>query len=144
MSFACEALYLVEPRPELAVRLREQPIGDLAEILLETRLFRHKEGGHTAWRDSDWEAIAKLLFLVSLMDYAPLDEAVVFCELFESKTVSIATFDRWFQLRRFEVDENLDNLITGLRDCHLDIDLTGQPVADHWLASVRTSKDGNS
>ena len=69
MSFLHEALYLVEPLPALAEHLRARVNPDLAEILLEPRLFRRKEGGNSDWLHADREAAVKLLFLASLREY---------------------------------------------------------------------------
>jgi hypothetical protein len=135
MSFLYDALYLVEPLPALAEHVRGRVDPDLVEVLLEPRLFRQREGGNSDWLHADREAAAKLLFLASLREYAP--QSSEFAAVFGSAVVSVALFDRWFHLRRFEVDQELGLLERWLRKCSLPVEPTGSFVVDRWLNGVR-------
>lgn len=137
MSFRYEAFYLVEPRPELADQLRGRVEPALADVLLEPRLFRRLEGGNSDWLQADREAAAKLLFLASLREYAPLDEPAGFAAVFGSAGLSVGLFDRWFVARRLLVDQELDLLERWLRECPDGAEPTGMPVVDRWLTELR-------
>jgi len=130
MSFRCDVLYLVEPLPALAERLRHHTDPGLAELLLEQRLFRRRAGGNSDWMHADGEAAAKLLFLASLREYTPLDQPAGFIAAFGSACVSVAVFDRWFRVRRFEVDNELELMEQWLRECPLPVESTGRFVVD--------------
>jgi hypothetical protein len=139
MSFFCDAFYLVEPLPALAQHLRGHADPNLTEILLEPLLFRRREGGSSDWLNADREALAKLLFLASLREYAKSEEG--FAALFGSASVSVAVFDRWFQVRRFEIEQELELLEPGLRESPLPVEPTGRLAVDEWLSKVRGSAE---
>jgi hypothetical protein len=82
-------------------------------------------------------AQAKLLFLASLREYTPLDEAAGFAAVFGSPVVRVEVFDRWFQVRRFEVDQEMNVLEARLRECPLTVEVTGRRVVDSWLSQTR-------
>ncbi len=137
MSFLHDALYLVEPLPALVAHLRERVDRDLAEVLLEPRLFRRREGGNSNWLHADGEAAAKLLFLASLREYDSLQSPEGFAAVFGSAAVSVALFDRWFQVRRLVVDQELELLEPWLRNCPQPVESTGRFMVDRWLSGVR-------
>src|SRR6516165_6604384 len=99
MSFLHDALYLDEPLPALIERLRNRGDLDLAEILLQPRLYRQQESDRSGWLDADNLAAAKLLFLAALREYTPLQEPAEFAALFDSACVSVAVFDQWFRIQ---------------------------------------------
>jgi hypothetical protein len=138
MSFPYDALYLVEPLPALADRLRQSDDAGLADLLLEPRLYRQREGGNSDWLFADREEVAKLLFLASLREYSPLDGPAGFAAVFGEACVSAAVFDRWFRLRRFMVEDDLATLEVRLRECPLPIVPSGRFVVRRWLAGVHS------
>jgi hypothetical protein len=137
MSFPHEALYLVEPLPALSDRLRGWGDDDFAAVLLDPRLFRRVEVSGSAWLHDDRLVQAKLLFLASLREYTPLGEAAGFAAVFGSPVISVEVFDRWFRVRRFEVDQEMDVLEARLRECPLPVEITGRQVVDWWLSQTR-------
>jgi hypothetical protein len=138
MSFPYDALYLVDPLPALAVRLSQSDNAGLADVLLEPRLYRQRDGGNSDWLFADREETAKLLFLASLREYSPLDGTDGFAAVFGEACVSTAVFDRWFRLRRFMVDLELEALEVRLRDCPLPIVPSERFVVRRWLAGVQS------
>jgi hypothetical protein len=104
---------------------------------MEPRLFHQREGGNSDWLHADREAAAKLLFLASLREYGLLQRAEGFAAVFGSAVVSVALFDRWFRVRRFAVDQELELLELWLRECPLPVEPSGRFVVDRWLSGVR-------
>jgi hypothetical protein len=137
MSFRHEALYLVEPLPALADRLSGWSDDDFAAVLLDPRLFRRVEVSGSAWLHDDRLVQAKLLFLASLREYTPLQESAGFAAVFGSPVISVEVFDRWFRVRRFEVEQEMDLLEARLRECPLTVEATGRQVVDWWLSQTR-------
>jgi len=137
MSFPYDALYLIEPMPVLADRLHQHCDAGLADVLLEPRLYRQREGGNSDWLFADREETAKLLFLASLREYDPLGSPAGFAAVFGEACISAAVFDRWFRLRRFMVDDELGALEARLRECPLPVESSGGFVVGRWLAEVR-------
>ena len=137
MSFLYDALYLVEPQPALAEHLRGRLDPGLTEVLLEPRLFRRREGGNTDWTHADGEAATKLLFLASLQEYDGVHTVEGFAGAFGSGAVSVEVFDRWFRVRRLQVDQELDLLEPWLRACSLVVEPSGRYLVDRWLVEVR-------
>ena len=139
MSFLCEAFYLIEPRPELANHLRDRVEPGFADVLLEPQLYRREECSRTVWFEGQRLAQAKLLFLTSLREYTPVADDTGFAAVFGSRAISVGLFDRWFVIRRFQVDQELDLLTPRLRE-HLDqIEPPCIPLVDQWLTDLRDS-----
>jgi hypothetical protein len=137
MSFKFEAFYLVEPRPELAEHLRGRVESDFADVLLDPQLFRREEHSRTMWFEPQRLAQAKLLFLASLRQYTPLADDAGFAAVFGSAAISVEQFDRWFTVRRFQVDEELNVLEGWSRQFIGRVEPSGVPLVDEWLAEVR-------
>src|SRR5438874_1170964 len=110
MSFVFDAFYLIEPRPELRQHLRDRTDPDFADILLESILIRNREGGQTVWMPDNYANKIKLLYLARLREYTPLmgDEDAE--RLLGSSRVSVWVFDRWWSIRRLEVENDADEL----------------------------------
>jgi hypothetical protein len=136
VSFRCEAFYLIEPRPELANHLLGQVDPDFAEVLLEPRLYRRQEGGNSAWLHADRLAQAKLVFLASLREYDLVVDDAGFAAVFGSAVVSVELFDRWFTVRRLEVEQELELLEARLREPGLRVEPSGRPLVDLWLSAA--------
>ena len=137
MSFRYEAFYLVEPRPELADHLRGRVEPDFAGVLLEPQLYRREEYSRSMWFEPQRLAQAKLLFLASLREYTPVADDEGFAAVFGSSAISVALFDRWFVVRRFQIEQELDLLEPRLRD-HLDrVESSDIPLVDEWLSELR-------
>src|SRR5262245_23336651 len=96
MSFHYEAYFLVEPRPELAGRLRGRVEPDFADVLLEPQLYRRRENSGSMWFEPSRLAQTKLLFLASLCQYTPVADSAGFAAVFGSAAISVGLFDRWF------------------------------------------------
>jgi hypothetical protein len=136
MSFGFDAFFLIEPRPALAERLAGRTDPDLAALLMQPTLIRKKEVSGSEWPHADRLAQVKLLYLASIADYTPLDAPDEFESLLGSARFSGALFDRWWVVRRLEVDEDWEELEAMLR-ARLDrAEPTEKPRIDQWLSSL--------
>ncbi len=136
MSFRYEAFYLVEPRPELAERLRDCVAPELADLLMEPLLYRRQENTGSNWLAAERLLQVKLLFLADLRQYTPLAEDAGFTRVFGSAQISMALFDRWWTARRFQVEEELETLEERLCSCKDRIEPTGSSKVDDWVSSL--------
>jgi len=136
VSFRYEAFYLVEPRSELAGHLRGRVEPDFADVLLEPRLYRREEHSRSAWFEPQRLAQAKLLFLASLREFTPVADDAGFAAVFGSAVISVALFDRWFVVRRLQVEQELDLLERWLREHLGRVEPTGMPTVDQWLSEL--------
>jgi hypothetical protein len=136
MSLSYHALFLIEPRPDLAERLIGRVEADLAELLLQPVLIRRRESTGAEWPHVERLAQAKLLYLASISEYPPLDDPAGFEAVFGSARFSLALFDRWWVIRRLVVDEEWEDLEARLRDRLDRVEPTDQPQVDHWLSSL--------
>jgi hypothetical protein len=144
MSFLYDAYYLVEPRLELAPQLYGKTDAEFAELLLEPSLIRNVEGGRTIWKNDNHAATVKLLFLARLREYDPLSADSDAERLLGSSRINVATFDRWWTLRRFVVDESCEDLIAFLRAARAKVDACGDELVAAWLASVLKPNNDDS
>jgi hypothetical protein len=96
------------------------------------------------WSEPARLAQAKLLFLASLREYTPIADETGFAAVFGSATIGVSLFDRWFVIRRIQIEEELDVLEPRLRE-HLDrVESTGIPVVDQWLSDLNGQSDSRS
>jgi hypothetical protein len=108
-----------------------------AELLLEPVTYGCQESGPTG---SPERLLAiKLLFLASLRDYDDLAGDSGFTRLLGSPHISEHLFERWWTVRRFEVDEELEDgtIATKLRPYLDHVDRTGNPRVDSWRDELR-------
>ena len=75
----------------------------------------------------------------SLRDYTPLADDAAFTCVLGSPHISVSLFDRWWTMRRFEVDRelNADMVEADLRPLLDRVEPTGHPQVDEWLATLR-------
>ena len=133
-----EAFYLIDPRPDLPARLAGRVDPDLAELLTEPVVLSHTEGGcHSLWQPEDHALRVKLVFLASLRQYDTLETDASVEAVFGSSRISAALFDRWWTIRRLEIDDDTERL-EPLLVKHLDrVQRTGNEVVDRWLDRTR-------
>ncbi len=132
-----DALYMIEPSAALPEHLRGRVEPDFAEVLLEPQLYRRAEHDRSMWLKPQRLAQAKLLFLASLRQYAPIDDDDKFSAVFGSAAISVDLFDHWFMIHRLGIDDDLDNLEVGLRAVIDRVVPPGIPLVDSWLSELR-------
>jgi hypothetical protein len=136
MSFLIDAFYVIEPRPEFRQHLWGRTEPDFADILLESVLIRHREGGRTTWRLANYEAKIKLLYLARLREYTPLAADEDAERLLGSARVSVPVFDRWWSIRQMEVEDDAEELVGFLRLMRARVDLPDDELVVDWLKGV--------
>src|SRR5215510_7399036 len=115
MSFRIVAYYLIQPRPELAEWLRPRTEPDVVELLTERQLIANDEFvGRTHWRDDENALRVKLLFVANLRDLIPLKDDDSCEAILGSREISVALFDRWWTVERFELEANADDYMAEL------------------------------
>lgn len=132
-----DAYYLIEARPALSERLVGRVKDDFREFLLEPLMLTNGEGGRTAWRDEDHCLTVKLSFLASLKDYVELSADGSFLELFGAVKLSTSLFDKWWTIRRFEVDDSVEELQPFVKVAAQLMDPTGNSLVDRWIERCR-------
>ena len=118
------AFYLIEARPELSERVPILSDPVLERHLLEPEMISKLEGGRSRWTKEDHTLTIKLLFLAQIKEYTPLSSDAVFERLFGSHRLSTSLFDRWWTIRRFEVNESAEGLYSELKRFRHLVDLT--------------------
>jgi hypothetical protein len=139
MSFRFDAFYLIEPRPDLRPQLLGQTDRDFAEMLLDCVLLSNKEGGRTVWTNENHAATVKLLFLARLQEYGPLASDEDAERLLGSSRINVATFDKWWTIRRFVVEENCEELVQFLRAAREKLDRPQNEIVAAWITQVMGS-----
>ena len=135
-----EAYYLIRPKERLARRLSASP-SDMADILLETRLWSCGEGGRTVWGTEEYEAKVKLLFVANLVSEYSHDAD--FHQLFDDLTVSVEVFDTWWSLERYTVDETCETIESQLSPAVVNsIVEPSVPLVDKWVSYLREKVSG--
>jgi hypothetical protein len=126
--------YLIEPRPELAARLRERCDADFAEALLEPELFSNDEADRSSWRNADHVLLIKLLYLARIREYTPLASNADASRILDSDRISIDVFDQWWTIRRLTFEGSAHALRDYLRPpISGNIVRTGNALVDSWL-----------
>lgn len=126
-----DAYYVCRGKPALLNNKGLDP--DLIEILAEPKLFKHSEGGITAWSWHHYEIEIKLLILCYFKQQYESDEFLV------SAPVSLDFFDQWWTLERFfslenDLDVILDNLPAELISAFVP---TGNDLVDSWIRGLK-------
>jgi hypothetical protein len=135
-----DVFYLVEPRAELIERLRTRVEPDFADLLLEPRLYRCRHIDRDIWFPQNRLVQTKLLFMAALREYSPISEDEGFANAFGSAMINVELFDRWYTVRFFFLEGQLEELEPELRDCLDQVQETGDCVVDKWLAELRERK----
>lgn len=103
VSFQIDYHYLVEPTPELAVRVRAALDDDFASVILERVVVSKLHVAmHSAQADEANAVALKLAFLSLLRVDRFWDTPTQFEEVFGSATLSPELFDRWWTLTEVE------------------------------------------
>jgi hypothetical protein len=135
-----DVFYLIEPRAVLAEHLRERVEPDLVDVLLEPRLYRCKHSDRSVWFEQNRLVQTKLLFMAAQRGYSPISDDEGFANAFGSATINVGLFDRWYTVRCFRIEDQLEDLEPRLRECLDSVRETGNPVVDEWLAELRARK----
>ena len=143
-----EAYYIFTPTEELRRKIDGCGI-EGADLLLDGQLWTSAEGGHTVWREADYEARVKVLFLARLRtEYVELvEEKDPFHELVEELlgySPSVAeTFDRWWTLVRYggndDVVGDVEQFVS--RSSLGGFDPTGRVLVDEWIRALMEKKE---
>jgi hypothetical protein len=101
------AMYLIEPLLSLAAFLTAR-VSDavLREMLLQPVVLANTEGGKTDWTADDETEYVKLVFLASLHEYNTLVSDEGFAAAFGTDVLSVELFDRWWSIRRLDIDND--------------------------------------
>jgi hypothetical protein len=112
------AVYLIEALPSLAAFLAAR-VSDmvLLELLLRPVVLTNHEGGKSDWTAVDHTEYVKLVFLASLHDYDTLVSDDGFATAFGTDVLSVELFDRWWSIRRLEIDNDTDWYVPQLAGC---------------------------
>jgi hypothetical protein len=112
------ALYVIEALPALSVFLSARLSDEvLLGLLLQPRVLANREGGKTTWTEADNTTLVKLFFLASLHDYDTTVTDEGFREVFETDQLTEDMFDRWWSIRRLEIDNDTDWYMPLLAGC---------------------------
>lgn len=101
MSFLIDHYYLIEPRPQLAERVRTTLDANFASVVLE-RVVVAKEHNGPHVVDDAHAVTLKLAFLSLLRVDRIWDTPTQFEEQFGSARLSVDLFDRWWTLAAIE------------------------------------------
>jgi hypothetical protein len=109
---------------------------DIADILLEPVLIRNREGGQTVWMPDNYANKIKLLYLARLREYTPLAADEDAERLLRSSRVSTSVFDRWWSIRRLEVENDTEELVHFLKRVQDKVDPPNDEYVAGWLERV--------
>src|SRR5262249_38694817 len=126
----------IEPRPQLAQHLRGRTEPDFADILLESVLIPNREGDRIVWTAASHATRLKLLYLARLREHTPLASAPDAERVLGSARVSATLFDRWWTIRRREVENDREELVCSLRPVQGKIDPPDDELVAAWLQAV--------
>lgn len=112
------AVYLIESLPVLAAFLAAR-VSDavLLELLLRPVVLANHEGGKTDWKAEDNTEYVKIVFLASLHDYTPLVSDEGFAAVFGTDELTVELFNRWWSIRRLDIDNDTDWYMPLLAGC---------------------------
>ena len=105
-------------------------------MLMQPALIRKKEVTGSEWSHDDRLGQVKLLYLASIADCTPLDDPAEFESLLGSPRFSGALFDRWWVVRRLEVDEEWEELEAMLRARPDRAESADDQRIGQWLSSL--------
>lgn len=127
------AFYLIDPLPTLRARLQLLNDHELEQLLLDSVMLSHQEGGRSFWSAEDHTHIVKLLFLAQLKEYKQLSCEDDFEKIFESSRINTEVFDRWWTIRRLMVDEAAESLYPSIKQLYHLVDRTENDHVNEWL-----------
>jgi hypothetical protein len=127
-----EAYYVIKPKLELLDKLDGY---ENSEVLTEKVLWQGSEGGRTAWTESDYICRVKLLFLLHIKyEYSNIEEYKI---IMEHNPISIESFDKWWKIERYVVEENIKNIEMSIKELKgVSIQNTNKPVIDSWIDNL--------
>lgn len=134
------AYFLIEPKSE-ALEVFPAVAEDLADLLLEPLMVSRCFAGRSVWRTQELELVVKLLFVARMREYSPLSRDEDAIRVLGSSDVSTALFDRWWSIRRLNVDETSEEMESYLAALYHRVVPTGNEVVDDFLSSFSRSED---
>ena len=135
-----DAIYVIEPKPELVMLLRDKTNADFAGFMSDRTCFHSDEGGRTAWDATDYELRMKLVFLCTLLDHSPLSEPESFRTVFGNTPLSEALFDRWWTIERLEFDDDRSTLEKEHSNTIARLAPTSNELVNGWIGEHRDSE----
>lgn len=128
---------LISPKPNLVSKIEAAKDADLNDMG-EPSLWTAQEADRSSFRPSDREALVKLLFVDTLM--RERSDAASFKQVFDGLSATIAGFDRFWTLLRFDFDtpaeDALEELL-GYRDVDSMIPTGSDGLDDFLIESKR-------
>ena len=130
-----ELYYLFRPTEQLIEHLKLHD-EEAKRFWLRSILWQKSNPDRTRYQQSDHLAEIKLAFLVQLIrDYSDSEE---FEEIFGKLTLNLETFDRWWFIEVYDVEESFDLVEKGIpADFYNQMQLTGLPIVDFWIKKHR-------
>jgi hypothetical protein len=109
--FRVPSYYLITPNSRLNNKFLKIDIhSDLVESICTDHFWEYYSGAGNSFRDNFEDIIqVKMLFLASLMsDYLSKDE--LYQRVFETDSISLETFDNWWNIQRYLLDETFEGV----------------------------------
>lgn len=124
--------YLIEARKALEESVNSNDVSDLPDLLLDPVMLSHEESD-SLWMAHDHAHLVKLLFLAQVKEYEPLRDDSAFEDLFGSTELSQELFDRWWTIRRLQLDDNADTLVPLLKQFAHLVSPVKSELVNNWL-----------
>lgn len=127
-----QALYLVTPNQELTKATADMEDGIKSAFSDEILISGH-ESDRSSWRQEDYIVRAKLAFLIDLR--SEYSNAPEFKLLFGEQKVSVGLFDKWWNLKRYEISLDVDDIEPIQKG---ELEFTSRSRVNEWLATKTT------
>ena len=124
--------FLIEPKQD-AIRTFPLLIPDLCDVLLKPILTSRNYADRSPWRPDDVELVVKLLYLARSREYTTLTADQDAERILGSSRVSVSVFDRWWSIRRVEMEESSEELEGYPPPVAKRIEPTGNKLVDEFL-----------
>ena len=124
--------YLIEARKALEESVNSNDDSDLPHLLLDPVMLSHEESD-SHWTVHDHAHLVKLLFLAQVKEYEPLRDDNAIEDLFGSTELSQELFDRWWTIRRLQLDDNADTLVPLLKQFAHHVSPVESELVNNWL-----------